>query len=282
MRQVILALFVGVSGVSSAAAAETGEAKPAASGSFESGGVSFPVTDAYAFRGKSSMGDETVIVVAITNGGFPREALDHWWDRKQALEKKFKPDADTVLVYLEFSPGGEYQALSYYIGSGNGCGYCSGGVQSTVKLAGGKLVGGVKSSGKDRTFDVTLDVPVAGDDHGAALPAGGGEAGRVYLAYHEALKAGDAAGVKKTLDEFLLKQMAKGEQNNDVAGFLAWLGGQRYLDTVKVDKGFATADWAALLVSGTGPVGKRKGQVILAHEKAGWRVADEVIDLAGE
>jgi hypothetical protein len=261
---------------------EAAESKPGASGRFESGGVSFAVGDAYAFRGKSSFGDESVIVVALTNATFPREILDQWWDRKQALERKFKGDGDTVLVYFEFSPSGEYQGLSYYLGSGNGCGYCSGGVQSAVKFTGGKLVGGVKSSGKDRIFDVTLDVPVAGDEHGAALPVGGGDPGKIYLAYHEALKAGDAAAVKKTLDEFLLKQMAKGEQDNDVPGFLAWLGGQRYLDTVKVDKGFATADSAVLLVSGSGSIGNRKGQVILARDKGGWRVSDELIGGADE
>ena len=279
MRHVILALLVGVI---SAAAAETGAVKAAAHGRFDSGGVAWDVNDAYAFNGKSSMGDDRVIVVAITNGGFPREAIDGWWDRKQVLEQKFRGDGDTVLVYLEFSPAGEYQGLSYYIGSGNGCGYCSGGVASTVKLAGGRLVGGVKSSGKDRIFDVTLDVPVASDDHGPALAAGGGEPAKVYLAYHAALKTGDAAALKKTLDAFMLGQMAKGEKNDDVAGFLSWLGGQRYLDTVSVDKGFATARTAVLLVSGSGPIGKRQGQVTLTREKDGWRFSDEVVGSASD
>jgi hypothetical protein len=151
-----------------------------------------------------------------------------------------------------------------------------------VKLAGDKLVGGLKSSGKDRIFDVTLDVPVASDDHGAALPAGGGDPGKVYLAFHEALKAGDAPGLKKTLDSFMLKQMAKGEASNDMRGFLAWLGGQRYLDSVRVEKGFAKADFAVLLVTGSGPIGNRRGQVTLAREKDGWRVSDEVVGSASE
>jgi hypothetical protein len=280
MRRVILALLVAVCSVSGAAAAEP---KPAASGKFDSSGVAWDVNDAYAFRGKSAMGRDDVIVVAITNGGFPREVIDGWFDRKQALETKFRGNnSDTVLVYLEFTPQGEYQGLSYYIGSGNGCGWCSGGVASTVKLVGGKLVGGLKYTSPDRVFDVTLDVPIASDDHGPALPAGGGEPGRVYLAYHAALKAGDTAGLKKTLDDFMLKQLAKGEQTNDVAGFLAWLGGQRYLDTVKVDKGFASADKAVLLVSGSGSIGDRKGQVTLVREKSGWRVSDEAIGFAGE
>ena len=283
MRQVILALLVGVSSVCGATAAAAAEPKPAAAGKFDSAGVAWDVNDAYAFRGKSSMGSDDVILVAITNGGFPREVIDEWWDRKQALETKFRGNnSDIALVYLEFSPQGEYKGLSYYIGPGNGCGWCSGGVASTVKLVGGKLVGGLKYSSPDRVFDVNLDVPVASDDHGPALPAGGGEPGKVYLAYHEALKAGDAAGLKKTLGEFMLKQMAKGEQNDDMAGFLAWLGGQRYLDTVKVDKGFASADRAVLLISGSGSVGERKGQVTLVREKAGWRVSDEAVGFAGQ
>ena len=280
MRQAILALLVAVCGVSGGAAAEP---KPAATGKFDSSGVAWDVNDAYAFRGKSTMGRDDVIVVAITNGGFPREVIDEWFDRRQALETKFRGNnSDIVLVFLEFSFQGEYQGLNYYIGPGNGCGWCSGGVASTVKLVDGKLVGGLKYEAPDRVFEVTLDVPVASDDHGPALPAGGGEPGKVYLAYHEALKAGDAAALKKTLGEFTLKQMAKGEQNNDVAGFLAWLGGTRYLDTVKVDKGFATADRAVLLVSGSGSVGDRKGQVVLVREKSGWRVSDEAIGFAGE
>ena len=280
MRQAILALLVAVSGVSGGAAAEW---QPAAKGKFDSSGVAWDVSDAYAFRGRSTMGRDDVIVVAITNGGFPREVIDEWFDRRQALETKFRGNnSDVVLVFLEFSLQGEYQGLIYYIGPGNGCGWCSGGVASTVKLVDGKLVGGLQYKAPDRVFDVTLDVPVASDDHGPALPAGGGEPGKVYLAYHEALKAGDAAGLKKTLGEFTLKQMAKGEQNNDVAGFLAWLGGTRYLDTVKVDKGFATADRAVLLVSGSGSVGDRKGQVVLVREKSGWRVSDEAIGFAGE
>jgi hypothetical protein len=279
MRQVILAVLLCVA---SAVAAEAGAEKAAARGRFDSGGVAWDVHDAYAFRGKASMGDEDVIVVAITNGGFPREVIDGWWDRKQALEQKFRGDADTVLVYLEFSPQGEYRGLSYYIGSGNGCGYCSGGVTSTVKLVGGKLVGGLKYSAEDRVFDVALDVPVASDDHGPALPAGGGDPGKVYLAYHEALKAGDTAGLKRTLDGFMLEQMAKGEKGDNMQGFLAWLGGQRYLDTVSVDKGFATAKAAVLLVSGSGPIGKRQGQVILTREKDGWRFSDEAITIASE
>jgi hypothetical protein len=76
--------------------------------------------------------------------------------------------------------------------------------------------------------------------------------------------------------------MAQAEQDNAMEAFLDWLGGQRYLDTVKVEKGFANARTAVLLVSGSGPMGKRRGQVVLTREKDGWRFSDEVIGSASE
>ena len=107
-----------------------------ASGKFASGTVSFEVSDAYAFRSKSSFGDDQVIQVMVTNSGIREEAIHPWLDRKKVFEKRFQ-DEETATIYFEFSPKGEYQAISYYLGSGNGCGYCSGGdVKSTVKLVG--------------------------------------------------------------------------------------------------------------------------------------------------
>jgi hypothetical protein len=75
--------------------------------------------------------------------------------------------------YLEFTPQGRWHGLSYYFGLGNGCGFCTSEVASTVKLTDGKLVGTLKGTEKDRPFTVTLNIPVTSDDHGPALPADG-------------------------------------------------------------------------------------------------------------
>jgi hypothetical protein len=253
-----------------------------ANGKFASGTISFEVSDAYAFRSKSSFGEDQVIQVMVTNSGIREEAIHPWLDRKKVFDKRFQ-DEETATIYFEFSPKGEYQAISYYLGSGNGCGYCSGGdVKSTVKLVGGKLAGAFSFQGKDRSWDITLDVPVAPDDHGAALPAGGGEPGKAYLAFAAAVKGRDAAALKKLLIARRLAGLEKAEKDGEIQDFLSYLDEGRYADTVKVEKGFATADTAILLVSGDGPIGKRAGQALVRKEAAGWRVDDEILESGPE
>ncbi len=273
-RTALLALTVVAAPLASAEDEGTWFAK----GKFESGGISFGVSDAYAFRARSSFGDDQVIQVMVTNAGILEEKIHPWFDRKKAFDHRFKDD-ETATIYFEFSPKGDYQAVSYYLAPGNGCGYCSSSdVKSTVKLAGGKLAGTFSHQRKDRAWDITLDVPVASDDHGAALPAGGGEPGQAYLAYAAALKARDAAALKKVLLARRAAGMEQAEKANELPDFFAYLDEGRYADSVRVDRGFASADTAILLVSGDGPIGKRAGQALLRKEAGGWRVDDEILE----
>ena len=69
-------------------------------------------------------------------------------------------DKDTAVVYLEFKPDGAYRGLSYYFSRGNGCGYCGGGVTSTVKLANERLQGSLKAKDETRTIDVVFEPAV--------------------------------------------------------------------------------------------------------------------------
>src|SRR5207253_7311544 len=147
--------------------------------------ITLEVRSAIAFKGKSYLGADDVLIVAVTNAKVHGDALADYYDRKRAVEKRIKDD-DTGVVYFEFRPDGRYKGLSYYFASGNGCGFCSGDVVSTVRLAGGKLLGMLKGSEPERMFEVTLDVPVMSDDHGTALPVDGGAPGAAYLAYHAA------------------------------------------------------------------------------------------------
>src|SRR5215213_6798010 len=124
-----------------------GAAPGHASGEFSSGDLTVPITDAYAFEGKSSMGKEPALIIAVSNGSFNADALNGWHDRKAMIETYMK-NADTAIIYFERAPDGTYSGLSYYLGSGNGCGYCSGSDQkSTVALKGGRLVGTLSGSG---------------------------------------------------------------------------------------------------------------------------------------
>ena len=115
------------------------------------------------------------------------------------------------MVYFEFRPDGNYRGYSFYFASGNGCGYCGGnmGITSTIKLAGGRLKGSVKGTDTDRKFDVTLDLPITSDDHGAPLPADGGAPGKAYRDYHDALVKGDAKALQLVLPDEQRENLAK-------------------------------------------------------------------------
>jgi hypothetical protein len=121
---------------------------------------------------------------------------------------------------------------------------------------------------------------VASDDHGAALPAGGGQPGKVYLAYAAALKARDAAALKTLMVARRVSAMEQAEKAGELKEFMQSLADDHDMVSVKVGKGFATADTAVLQVSGTSPLDiKRSGEVILRKEKDVWRVSAERVGM---
>ena len=264
-------------GAASPAAAENGTA----TGAFETREWKVPLHGAYAFVDKASLGEGQAILVAVSNSGFATDFIDGLYYRRHAIDTKFADD-ETRVVYFEFDLRGRYQGYSYFFGSGDGCGYCGGGaVKSTVALADSRLKGTLTLKDKKEkvSFDVALDVPVAADDWGTALPAGGGEAGKAYQAYHAALTAGDGAKVKKLCSAGRIEVWQKAEKDGHDADYLAYLGEERP-DTVTIGKGFVRGDHAVLLVSGEDTVvGAMYGEAHLYRENGAWKVDDEDFQL---
>jgi hypothetical protein len=250
-------------------------------GTFRSKDVQFDLGDAYAFRSKESFGSDQVITVAVTNGGIVEGNVDRWVDRKQVLENRFKDDK-TAVIYFEFSPEGNYRGMSYYLGPGNGCGYCSGPTKSGVKIVNGRLVGPFSYSKDELSWDIQLDVPISSDDLGKPLPPGGGEPGKVYAAFAAAVKDRDAFALKETLVAQRAEHLAGAEKSGRTNDYLDFVSQGRYVDTVRVVQGFMKPTHAVLVVAGEGSIGKRKGQVLLLKEAAGWRVQDEILEMASE
>jgi hypothetical protein len=249
------------------------EGKPPASGTFTSKKISFKVGGGYAYPALSSLGQDPIIKVAVSNGEILGILVDPFLDRDKAVAKHVSDD-EGALVNFEFTPAGKFDGVSYYLGSGNGCGYCSAPeMKSTVTLTGGRLVGQLTYKTKDVSWNIALDVAVASTEHGPALPANGGEPGKVYKAYAAALAGHQAAALKKLFASRRVESMAQAEKDGQLEAFLDYFAGQNDIATVKIDKGFATADTAVLVVSGTsGDSGSRAGEVVLKKEKDGWRV----------
>ncbi len=253
------------------------EPKGAASGSFASQGISFEVVDAYAFPAEGFMGDEPIVAVAVSNSGFNEEFISRYRDRRHLLDNFFKDD-ETGLVYFEFSPSGQYQGLSFYLESGNGCGYCSGGVESTVRKVDGRLVGklAMNDAEDQRSFTIDLDVPIESDDFGSAQGSGGGEPGKVYLAYHEALRAGDVAAFRSVAGSGQVDNLAKAELANEVTDYFNWLR-KDHPDALKVTDAFVRGERALVLIAAESPIGKIEGEAILVRVDGAWRVDDEMM-----
>ena len=278
MKLAATALVALLAASGAARAAETAST-PTAKGTFKSKDVSFAVASAVAWNGPSLLEKkDPALIVAISNARITANAIADFLDRKRAFEKLIKDD-ETAVVYLEFSTQGRYRGLSYYFGSGNGCGFCSGDVTSTVKLANGKLAGTLKNAEKDRPFEVSLDVPVLTDEHGAALPADGGAPGKAYAAYHAALIKHDANALKPTLSPGRVEVWEKSQKKGNVDGYVTFLSKDHPLKSVKVTKGFATADKASLVIEGESSVGKVIGEVFLVRTNGAWGVDEELVDL---
>jgi hypothetical protein len=263
-----------------ALSASAAEVAPSADGAFTSRTFTMPVSTAMAFRGTSIIDKSDVIVVAITNGDIRADWFATFFDRRRAIERRMK-DKETTVVYLEFKPDGAYRGLSYYFAKGNGCGYCGGslGVTSTVKLANGRLAGSLKSKDESRTFDVTFNVPVTSDDHGAPLPTDGGAPGKAYLGYHAALVKRDAKALRPFLSNDLREALDEAAKKGKAAAELNYMAKEHPDKSVQITKGFSKGNQAVLLIAGESSVLKLTGEVVLVNEGGSWRVDDELTDV---
>jgi hypothetical protein len=273
MIKAVLLLFFGA-----IATTVLADAPETVKGSFKSKTVTLPAKSAIAYRGKSFLDDGEALIVVVTNARVHPEALAEYHDRRRVVEKRIR-DEETGVVYFEFRRDGSYRGLSYYFASGNGCGFCTSEVVSTVKLAGGRLAGNLKGTEKERPFDLTIDVPLMSDDHGAALPADGGSPGATYLAYHAALVKRDRAALKPLLSTDRRETWSDAEKKGQLDAFIDYLVSEHPEKSVRITKGYSKGDTAVLLVAGDSAAGRLMGEVLLMRENNAWRVDDELMEL---
>jgi hypothetical protein len=261
-------IFSVVSGLSFA-----GPEAPQGSGRFESKGSGFEVAGAYAFPARVGLDDEEGIKVAISNAGFRAEGVNRTWDREAFIDARFA-DEDTLVAYLHFGMTGKYLGASWYFGPGDGCAFCSSSTAaSSVKVAGGRIAGRVALKEEDTAYDVTFDVPVAPKLPGELLPAGPGEAGTAYLAYHKALTKADKAAVLRLLTAEDRERYVAAEQKG--GDFMAYLGKDHPAE-VSIVRAFQEGEWATLLVRGKAYWGKLHGEVQMRRENGSWCYWDEL------
>jgi len=210
----------------------------------------------------------------VSNAGFIGEGIDRYYDRRHFIDTYFR-DAETLVVYFDFSPTGVYKGMSYSFGSGDGCAFCyDGSVVSTVQLAGGRAKGKVRLAPKpgEAHWDVDVDVPIASSDYGAALPAGGGDPGKAYAAYHAALATGKPDAVKP----FFTEEMQEGwaEDRDEIVGSYRKDHPEK---SFKIVNGWTRGERALLLIEGETPYMNATSEVQLVKEKGTWRIDNEMM-----
>jgi hypothetical protein len=252
-------------------------AKPRqAQGTVEGRQWTFEALGAYAFPAEVGFDDEPGIKVAVSNSGFRAEVLDRDYDREHMIDTYFRSD-ETLVVTFQFAKTGAYKGLSYYFASGDGCGYCyDGGVQSTVRVANGRIHGSVKSpaAADGLRFDVRFDVPIAPTDYGEPLPAGGGEPGKAYAALHGPLVAWDYAAAKP----YFTDEAQAGWQEHSQE-ILESFRKDHPTESFRIVRGWTRDDRALLLVEGETSYSKVKTEVQMVREKGTWRLASEALQI---
>ena len=261
-----------------AAPAFAADAVPTASGVFKSQSITLEANGAVAFRAKSFFDDSRALIVAVSNVNLHAAAIADYVDRRRLIEQRVMDD-QTGVVWLEFKPDGTYRGMSYYFQQGNGCGYCTGEVVSTVKVVDGKLSGKLTDKEKDRSFDLTLAAPILSDDHGSALPPDGGAPGKAYMQYHAALGKSDRAALRPVLSSEQQKFLDNAEKNGKLATTLHAMAEGHPAKSVQITGGFMAGDKAVVLIAGEGSAGKVAGEALMIKEGGTWRVDDEITAL---
>jgi hypothetical protein len=252
------------------------EAPRQARGTLATRNWTFEAFGAYAFPAEVGLDDEPGVKVAISNAGFIAELLDRDYDREHMIDTYFRDD-ETLVAYFHFSKTGSYTGMSYYFGSGDGCGFCyDGSVQSSVKVEKGRIRGGLELAGKpdELHFDLSFDVPVAPADYGEPLPAGGGDPGRAYAALHAAFAAGDSAATKPFLTD-----KAQAEFGEHAGEIVKSFRDQHPDKSFRIVRGFQRGDRALLLVEGETSYSKVKTEAQMVREKGSWRIEAETLQV---
>lgn len=250
-----------------------------ASGKFAGAKISFNVGGGYAFW---SRGSERFIEVAISNDPFLAKSFDAFYDPKPVIGSRFA-DNETFVVYFEFEPTGRYHGLSYYFGSGDGCGFCyDSSVKSTVRIENQRLKGRLFYREKSPTFDVELDVPIAPEEWGKPISGDGGEIGAAFRAYNAAWDKGDRKAVFEHLDSANQARWKKKEKEGKLDEYVAFREKDLHwnLKNARIVGGYSRGDQAVLLVKAKNSyIEHIHGQVSMMKESSGWKIFDEVYEV---
>ena len=185
-------------------------------------------------------------------------------------------------VDLNLDPDGSVQNVNTHVGDTSGSQSGSGWYTLTLKHNDDKRIEGSfhsndeadKKSGRYYDLRFALDLPGA-PDLGAALPAGGGEQGKAYVAYLAALKKGDIDALAKLMTKARADELLAHRNDKDFKMMFGFIQGQA-LREPKYVKGNSKGDTATLEYTGKdGDKNDVTSDVSMVREGGAWKLAKE-------
>jgi hypothetical protein len=187
--------------------------------------------------------------------------------------------------YLQMSlepKGGGYAISHLFVSPGS---FNSGGNgEESIRIEGGRVKGSWKLAPQsffDKTYEADFRFDVALHvlkEPGQPLPAGGGDPGKAYAAYIEALAKGDADGVKAALTESRAWMFAWATDATEIAKALESEALHKPVK-VTIAGGWVDGDRAQLRVEGPGRLGGTfSGRVMMVREGGRWKVDEQSLN----
>jgi hypothetical protein len=261
-----------------------GLAAATGSGTFRSESTTLTLVDAYAFRGENNdtFGGRPTVVTLTTVPVEPA-ALDAALDREQALRLQLG-HKDASWVELTLTPDGS-SWVNAQLSLPNGSQSLSLSGVGTLELTRhdanrieGRFFTSAEEAKGDKEFDLRFAVDVAPDpDPGTPLGAGGGEAGRAYVAYIAAVQKGDVDAMARYMAKDKGQAMLAARSQPDFKEGLEMFQLMSPKE-VTVKGGSASGATATLEVEGKDADGNRvAGQVRMVKDGDTWRVQEESV-----
>jgi hypothetical protein len=248
---------------------------------------------AYAFR-HPYLSDKTkqAVTLALADRPFDTAALNDSPVRETELHRQLAP-SELNMVEITLAPEGAYSMIAWQAG-GERSGFGLDWYKFDVKqIDDTHIVGtlhskhdsdGQSDKGSSPLLTPRLDLQFAIDfpgppNFGTALPADGGEPGKVYLAYNTALDKGDLDALGKAWDRERSNWLQDRRKNNDSKDIVRNLQMTYLLPQPKINKAFVTGDKATLFVSGEDIDRHESEFIVFLHQEDGrWHVGDMHID----
>jgi hypothetical protein len=241
--------------------------------------------DGYAHVKPDLGGKTKVIAVTLVSMKLDRTAIDRALDRNSAINEQARAAKGTVIEFI-FGTDGTFKRMNAQIrAAGNVQALSTGGLSFKANLKTNtpeRVAGRIQSDGTETfssdtfAFDFTFDIPVTAEPAlGNPLPAGGGDAGKAYVALIAALQKGDVDTIARFWPKEKAAQMLAARKEPDFKKGLEMVKAFSP-KTVTVTGGTIRGDIVDLDVVGKDADGNvMDGKVRMVKDGTSWRLEAE-------